>query len=231
MKQGFDNFSAVDSESKQNNVINDEYLNIGGFLGNVVNTVTGAVQSGVQTVGNLYESGLDIIQGQTTGANQSGCVRPLGYALDKLKLRQSSRNYDACLAAANAVDPDTQAFQNLIAQLPQKYQTALESANLSYDLNATQQQALIDVITGIAKNSALSGSAKLTNSIKEIEKALPYLKESPAMTSSASAGTGGDTKGATTTGEGLPTWAKWSIGIGSVAVIGVVTYVIIKKRK
>jgi hypothetical protein len=41
MNKGFDNFNAVDSQSKQNNVINDEYLNVGGFLGNIFTTQTG----------------------------------------------------------------------------------------------------------------------------------------------------------------------------------------------
>lgn len=243
MKRGFDNISAIDGGMQQNKVINDEYFNAGGFLGNLVDTVTGAVQSAGQTLGNVVQTGTQIIQGQTTGMNQSGCVRPLGYALDKLKLKQSTRNYDACLAAANAVDPDTQAFQNLVAQLPQQYQDALEDANLSYDLNDAQKQKLIDDITGIAKNVNLSGSNKLSQAINVIETALPYLKQGATMGGGTIGGgtmAGGamgqspnQTRSQTGDQELADARKKVWIGlgvVGGVAILGFVTYLIIKKR-
>lgn len=226
MKKGFDNFNAVDSGVQQDKVINDEYLN---FFQDVKDTVVGAVQSAGQTLGNVVESGTQFIQGQTTGMNQSGCVKPIGYALDFKKLKQSTRNYDACLAAANAVDPDTQAFQNLVAQLPEKYQTALESANLSYDLNDTQKQKLITDITAIAKNTNLSGAGKLSQAINVIETALPYLKES-AITSGGSM----QTRSESGDQELADARKKALIGlgiVGGVAILGYVTYLIIKKRK
>lgn len=231
MKKGFDNFNAVDSGMQQDKVINDEYLN---FFQDVKDTVVGAVQSAGQTIGNVVETGAQIIQGQTTGMNQSGCVKPIGYALDFKKLKQSTRNYDACLAAANAIDPDTQAFQNLVAQLPEKYQTALESANLSYDLNDTQKQKLITDITAIAKNTNLSGAGKLSQAINVIETALPYLKESATM----GGGTMGQSPNQTRSEDGNQELAdarkKALIGlgiVGGVAILGYVTYLIIKKRK
>lgn len=233
MARTFDNIIAVDGGMQQNKVINDEYLNLSGFLGDVVGTVTGAVQSAGQTIGNVVQAGTQIIQGQTTGMNQSGCVRPLGYALDKLKLKQSTRNYDACLAAANAVDPDTQAFQNLVAQLPQQYQDALEDANLSYDLNDAQKQKLIDDITGIAKNVNLSGAGKLSQAINVIETALPYLKESATMGSATMGQSPNQTRSTSADQELADARKKVWIGlgvIGGVAVLGYVTYLIIKKR-
>jgi hypothetical protein len=72
MKRGFDNFNAVDSGMQQDKVINDEYLN---FFQDVKDRVLGAVQSAGQTLGNVVESGTQFIQGQTTGMNQSGCVK------------------------------------------------------------------------------------------------------------------------------------------------------------
>jgi hypothetical protein len=231
MKRTFDNFTAVDSGLIQDKVINDDYFNL---FGRVVDTVTMAAQSAGQTIGNIVETGSQIIQGQTTGMNQSGCVRPLGYALDKLKLKQSSRNYDACLAAANAVDPDTQAFENLVAQLPEKYQTALESANLSYDLNDTQKQKLIDDITAIAKNTNLSGAGKLNQAINVIENALPYLKQSATMGGATMGQSSNQTRSASSDQELADARKKAWIGlgvVGGVAVLGYVTYLIIKKRK
>jgi hypothetical protein len=231
MKRTFDNFTAVDSGLIQDKVINDDYFNL---FGRVVDTVTMAAQSAGQTIGNIVETGSQIIQGQTTGMNQSGCVRPLGYALDKLKLKQSSRNYDACLAAANAVDPDTQAFENLVAQLPEKYQTALESANLSYDLNDTQKQKLIDDITAIAKNTNLSGAGKLNQAINVIENALPYLKQSATMGGATMGQSPNGTRSTSSDQELADARKKAWIGlgvVGGVAVLGYVTYLIIKKRK
>jgi hypothetical protein len=231
MKRTFDNFTAVDSGLIQDKVINDDYFNL---FGRVVDTVTMAAQSAGQTIGNIVETGSQIIQGQTTGMNQSGCIRPLGYALDKLKLKQSSRNYDACLAAANAVDPDTQAFENLVAQLPEKYQTALESANLSYDLNDTQKQKLIDDITAIAKNTNLSGAGKLNQAINVIENALPYLKQSATMGGATMGQSPNQTRSASSDQELADARKKAWIGlgvVGGVAVLGYVTYLIIKKRK
>lgn len=237
MKNTFDNFSAVDSGMQQDKVINDEYFNAGGLLGQVTGAIGGAIQSGVDTLGNVYETWAQGIQGQTTGMNDSGCVRPLGYALDKLKLRQSSRNYDACLAAANAVDPDTQAFQNLVAQLPQKYQDALEDANLSYDLNDAQKQKLIDDITAIAKNVNLSGAGKLSQTIKTIETALPYLKETTTM-ASPNATSQNDNRRTNAFGVEIDSeieaarkkvWIALGV-IAGVSVLGYLTYKLINKR-
>ena len=235
MKRTFDNFTAVDSGLVQDKVINDEYFNLGGFLGNVVDTVTGAVQSAGQTIGNVVQTGTQFIQGQTTGMNQGGCVKPLGYALDFKKLRQSSRNYDACLAAANVVDPDTEAFNNLVEQLPEKYQTALQNDNLTYDLNSTQQETLITTLTNIAKNVNLSGAAKISNAITTIENALPYLKESATTSGTTSGTTSPNQNRSTSSDQELQDARKkaWiGLGIvGGVAVLGFVTYLIIKKRK
>jgi hypothetical protein len=233
MKRTFDNFNAVDSGFNQDKVINDEYFNAGGLLGQVSGAIGGAIQSGVDTLGNVYETWADTLQGQTTGMNSGGCVKPIGYALDFKKIRQSSRNYDACLAAANVVDPDTQAFQNLVAQLPEKYQTALESDNLSYDLNDAQKQKLIDDITAIAKDVSLSGAGKLSKAINVVEAALPYLKQSATMGGSM-ASSPNQTRSTGSDQELADARKKAWIGlgiVGGVAVIGYVTYLVIKNRK
>lgn len=88
---------------------------------------------------------------------------------------------DSGFASFVGLNP-TSTIDNLIAQLPQKYQDAIDTNNLDYYLNASQKQNLVNALISISNNSSLSGSAKISSAIATIESALPYLKTPIATT-------------------------------------------------